>query len=176
MGAEKSGFADWNTTTFMEGYASSSVINAAASLQRNYAKSARRIMKRELIRVEPYSTNFEKWGAPVSVAARAGDTIYISGMPPFNPQTGEVENAPFEEQAERVMAQLKHALETAGSDLSHVLKCNIFCTSPDYFKPFNDVYKRYFEVGNQPARIFTIVPKWTGPFDVEIDCVAVARD
>lgn len=72
-------------------------------------------MKRELIRVEPYSTNFEKWGAPVSVAARAGDTIYISGMPPFNPQTGEVENAHFEEQAERVMAQLKHALETAGS-------------------------------------------------------------
>lgn len=133
-------------------------------------------MRRELIRVEPYSTNFEKWGAPVSVAARAGDTIYISGMPPFNPQTGEVENAPFEEQAERVMAQLKHALEAAGSDLSHVLKCNIFCTSPDYFKPFNDVYKRYFEVGNQPARIFTIVPKWTGPFDVEIDCVAVARD
>jgi 2-iminobutanoate/2-iminopropanoate deaminase len=140
------------------------------------ATSAGRIMKRELIRVEPYSTNFEKWGAPVSVAARAGDTIYISGMPPFNPQTGEVENAPFEEQAERVMAQLKHALETVGSDLSHVLKCNIFCTSPDYFKPFNDVYERYFEVGNQPARIFTIVPKWTGPFDVEIDCVAVARD
>ena len=74
------------------------------------------------------------------------------------------------------MAQLKHALESAGSDLSHVLKCNIFCTPADYFKPFDDVYKRYFEVGNQPARIFTIVPRWTGPFDVEIDCVAVARD
>lgn len=133
-------------------------------------------MKRELIRVEPYSTNFEKWNAPVSVAARAGDTIYISGMPPFDPETGEITSVPFEEQAERVLAQLKHALEVAGSDVDHVLKCNIFCTSPDYFAQFNDVYKKYFVDGNQPARIFTIVPRWTGPFDVEIDCVAVARD
>jgi 2-iminobutanoate/2-iminopropanoate deaminase len=133
-------------------------------------------MKRELICVEPYSTNFEKWKAPVSVAARAGDMIYISGMPPFDPQTGEVVNAPFDVQAERVMAQLKHALEVAGSDVDHVLKCNIFCTSPDYFAPFNAIYKKYFVEGNQPARIFTIVPKWTGPFDVEIDCVAVTRD
>ena len=133
-------------------------------------------MKRELIRVEPYSTNFEKWKAPVSVAARAGDMIYISGMPPFDPETGEVKHAPFEEQAERVMAQLKHALDIAGSDLDHVLKCNIFCTSPDYFAPFNEIYEKYFFEGNQPARIFTIVPIWTGPFDVEIDCVAVVRD
>jgi 2-iminobutanoate/2-iminopropanoate deaminase len=24
-----------------------------------------------------------------------------------------------------------------------------------------------------PARIFVCVPEWTGPFDIEIDCVAV---
>jgi 2-iminobutanoate/2-iminopropanoate deaminase len=31
---------------------------------------------------------------------------------------------------------------------------------------------RYFpEV--PPARIFVCVPEWTGPFDIEIDCVAV---
>ncbi|MGA7357071.1 MAG: hypothetical protein WA431_06685 [Candidatus Cybelea sp.] len=31
MGAEKSGFADWNATTFMEGSGSNSVINAPNS-------------------------------------------------------------------------------------------------------------------------------------------------
>ena len=41
-------------------------------------------MNRELIRVEPYSTNFEKWHAPVSVAARAGNMVFVSGMPPFD--------------------------------------------------------------------------------------------
>ena len=132
-------------------------------------------MKRELIRVEPYSTNFEKWKAPVSVASRAGDMIYMSGMPPFDPETGEIASAPFERQAELVMEQLKRSLEVAGSDLNHVLKCNIFCTSPKYFATFNEIYLRYFPA-EQPARIFTIVPAWTGPFEIEIDCVAVAKD
>ncbi len=46
---------------------------------------------------------------------RAGDMIFISGMPPFDPKTGELlVNAPFELQAERVLEELKTALEAAG--------------------------------------------------------------
>ena len=41
-----------------------------------------------------------------------------------------------------------------------------------HFRQFNDVYARYFPV-EQPARIFIHVPSWAGPFDVEVDCVAV---
>ena len=41
-------------------------------------------MKREIIRVEPFDSNFEKWGVPVSTCTRAGDMVFISGMPPFD--------------------------------------------------------------------------------------------
>jgi 2-iminobutanoate/2-iminopropanoate deaminase len=34
------------------------------------------------------------------------------------------------------------------------------------------VYARYF-TGDGPARIFVCVPTWPGPFDVEVDCIAV---
>jgi hypothetical protein len=61
------------------------------------------------------------------------------------------------------------------SDLDHVLKCNVLCISADRFKPFNEVYKRFFPK-NPPARIFFCVPEWTGPFDVEVDCIAVTKD
>jgi enamine deaminase RidA (YjgF/YER057c/UK114 family) len=43
-------------------------------------------MKREVIRVEPLSTYLENWKAPTSAVTRAGDTIYISGFPPFDPR------------------------------------------------------------------------------------------
>jgi 2-iminobutanoate/2-iminopropanoate deaminase len=36
----------------------------------------------------------------------------------------------------------------------------------------NAVYAGYFPE-NPPARIFVCVPEWFGPFDIEIDCIAM---
>jgi 2-iminobutanoate/2-iminopropanoate deaminase len=64
-------------------------------------------MKREVIRVEPLSAYLERWTAPTSAVTRHGDTIYVSGFPPFDPETGEVVKTPIERQTELVMEQLK---------------------------------------------------------------------
>jgi 2-iminobutanoate/2-iminopropanoate deaminase len=101
-------------------------------------------MKREVIRVEPLSTYLERWKAPTSAITRSGDTIYVSGFPPFDPDTGEVVDAPIERQTELVLEQMKLCLETAGSSLENVLKCNVYCTSVDKFAAVNAIYSRYF--------------------------------
>jgi 2-iminobutanoate/2-iminopropanoate deaminase len=129
------------------------------------------LMKREVIRVEPLSTYLERWKAPTSAATRHGDTIYVSGFPPFDPDTGEVIDAPIERQTELVLEQLKLCVETAGSSLDNVLKCNVYCTSVEKFAAVNAIYARYFPK-NPPARIFVCVPAWPGRFDIEIDCIA----
>jgi 2-iminobutanoate/2-iminopropanoate deaminase len=80
-------------------------------------------------------------------------------------------DAPIERQTERVLEQLKLCVETAGSSLEQVLKCNVYCTSVEMFPVVNTIYASFFGP-NPPARIFVNVPAWPGRFDIEIDCVA----
>src|SRR5689334_7479755 len=84
--------------------------------------------KRQVVRVEPLSTWLERWKAPTSAAVRSGDTLYVSGFPPFDPETGQiVEAASIERQTEIVLQLMKLCLETAGTSLENVIKCNVYC-------------------------------------------------
>ncbi len=125
----------------------------------------------QVIRVEPLSTYLERRKAPTSAVTRHGNTIYVSGFPPYDPATGEIVEAPIERQTELVLEQMKLCLETAGSSLAKVLKCTVYCTSVDKFAAVNAVYSRYFPK-DPPARTFVNVPAWPFRFDIEIDCVA----
>ncbi|WP_156380964.1 RidA family protein [Pseudolabrys sp. Root1462] len=130
------------------------------------------------MRVEPISTYLERYrqrgvAHPVTIA---NGFVYLSGLPPFDPQSGEIRPASFGRQSEIVMEQLKTCLEAAGSSLANVIKCNVYCTPGEQrFATFNAVYDRYFP-GNDPSRIFMFIHSWPGPFDLEIDCVAVAGE
>jgi len=126
------------------------------------------------LRIDPISSYLERYrNGPVHLGIIANDFVYLSGLPPFDPETGDIKPAPFERQVELVLKQMKLCLEAAGSSLAKVVKCNVYCT-PDasHFERFNAIYARYFP-SEPPARIFVQVPSWPGPFDVEVDCVAV---
>ena len=128
-------------------------------------------MTKEVIRVDPLSSWLERVKAPASVVTRHNGTIYVSGLPPFDPETGELAKATIERQTELVLEQLRLCVETAGSSLDRVLKCNVYCTSAEKFAAVNAIYTRYFP-NHPPARIFVCVPHWFGAFDIEIDCIA----
>src|SRR4030088_586792 len=84
-------------------------------------------MKRQVFRVEPISSHLERWGAPPgSPVTRAGNMIFVSGLSPFDQETGEIVPVPIERQTELVLDQMKPCLEAAGASLDNVMECNIY--------------------------------------------------
>ena len=68
---------------------------------------------------------------------------------------------------------MKLCLETAGSSLENVLKCNVYCTSIDKFAAVNAIYARYFPK-DPPARSLSVFPH--GPDRLTSRSIALLRD
>jgi 2-iminobutanoate/2-iminopropanoate deaminase len=108
-------------------------------------------------------------GMPYSQAIKVGNTVYVAGQGPFDPETGRGVGNTLELQARRALDNLRAILEEAGAKMSDVVKVTVFLGEGAGFDEFNEIYKDYFS-NPYPAR--TIAPANMG-FMVQIDAIAV---
>ena len=108
-----------------------------------------------------------------SQAIRAGDTVYISGQIPLDPESGEVVAGGIEAEVERVFGNLRAVAEAAGLDLQHAVKINVFLTDLANFALVNETMTRYFSPP-YPARAAVQVAALPRGVAVEADAILVA--
>lgn len=74
--------------------------------------------------------------------------LFASGQIPLVPATGLMAEGGIAEQARQALTNVKALVETAGSDLSKVIKTTCFLKDINDFAAFNAVYAEFF---NAPA-------------------------
>ena len=109
---------------------------------------------------------------PYSQAVVAGGFVHCSGQVALDPRTGELVPGDVAVQAERVLNNLRAVLEAAGSSLERVVKCNVYLTDMGDFAALNEVYARFFDGPEPPARATVAVVGLPKGVRVEIDCLA----
>src|SRR5262249_20884545 len=116
--------------------------------------------------------NLPKPVGPYSPGVTLDGLIFVSGQGGVNPSTGQLIGSDVESQTEQVLRNIETILPAAGSDLNHVLRCNVYLIDMDEFQKMNAVYKRMFGE-NRPARTTVQVAGLPGPgLRVEIDAIA----
>ncbi|ORZ18500.1 endoribonuclease L-PSP [Absidia repens] len=119
------------------------------------------------------STNTAPIGAPYSQAIKFNGMIFVAGTCPVDPQGNHVGIAEKDvtKQTHQVLQNIRGLLEDCGSDMSKVLKVNVFIKDMKNFKDINDVYETYFP---DPKPTRTCVEVARLPLDclVEIECIA----
>ena len=107
---------------------------------------------------------------PYSQAVIEGDLIFVAGQGPINPQTGKLELGDARSETKRVFENLRAILQTAGSSLEHVVKCNVYLRDIDDFAAMNEIYETYF-AKPFPARTTIQAGALPGGIAVEIECI-----
>lgn len=110
---------------------------------------------------------------PYSQAMVVKGVVFTSGQIPLNPETGEIQGATIEEQAEQVMKNLGAVLEAAGSSYEKTIKTTCFLADMGDFAAFNEVYGKYFT--GKPSRSCVAVKTLPKNVLCEVEVIAEAE-
>ncbi|MFT6351587.1 MAG: reactive intermediate/imine deaminase [Neptuniibacter pectenicola] len=107
-----------------------------------------------------------------SQAVKAGNTVYLSGQIPLNPETMEMITESFEAQAVQVFENLTAVAEAAGGNVNDFVKITVLLSDLSYFGQVNEIMAKYFQAP-YPARAAYAVKALPKDADIEIEAIMV---
>ena len=112
---------------------------------------------------------------PYSQAIKAGNTIYLSGQIPLDPQTMKLVEGDIAVQARQVFTNLRAVCEEASGSLQDIVKLNLYLTDLDDFATVNQIMEEFFQAP-YPARAAVGVKALPKGSQFEAEAVMVLGD
>lgn len=108
---------------------------------------------------------------PYSQGIKDGDTVYVSGQGPVDPDSGDIVGKDIETQTERTLENVAAVLEAAGSSLDNVVKATVFVANMDDYADINEVYGDYM---SEPFPARSAVEVADLPIDIGVEIEVIA--
>jgi len=100
--------------------------------------------------------------------------VFISGMLPVDPSTGERQIGSVEQQTTLILTNLKNLLKDAGSDMNHVLTVRIYLSDVVHWAKVNQIFAEMFG-RHKPTRSIIPTSSLHYGFNVELDAIAAVK-
>ena len=161
-----------------------SVQSFAASPQSKTASSKRASAQKQADSGPVRFSNPSTMAKPVStysqvVEVTGGKTVYIAGQVALDTSGTLVGPNDFRAQAEQVFKNIKAAVESAGGDMSSLVKTNYYVAEsvdPTQMAALREVRDRYINTANPPTSTFVVVKRLARlEYLVEVEAVAVVN-
>jgi reactive intermediate/imine deaminase len=109
-----------------------------------------------------------------SQALKCGDTVYLSGQIPLDPNTMQLCSDDISKQIDQVITNLAAVCAASGGSLDDMVKLSVYLIDLAHFPLINDAMARFF-TKPYPARVALGVSSLPRGSQVEIDGVMVVK-
>ncbi|MBT3442717.1 MAG: RidA family protein [Flavobacteriaceae bacterium] len=118
------------------------------------------------------TTNAPAPVGPYNQAILIDDTLYVSGQIALDPVSMIMIEGSIEEEAKKVMQNIKAILQEVDFSFENIIKTTIFITDMNNFSRVNAIYGEYFDNKTAPARETVEVSALPKNAKIEISAIA----
>ena len=126
-------------------------------------------MTKDIIKTHKAPAAIGAYSQAVKVAGN-GETVYVSGQIPLDPESMMVVDEDFEVQTRQVFKNLFAIIKAAGGSNENIVKLNVYLIDLNKFSILNDVMQELFHEPF-PARAAVQVSALPKNVQIEIDAV-----
>ena len=112
-------------------------------------------------------------GGHYSHAVVANGFVFVSGQLPVREDGTRLAGAPFEQQAQQVLANVRAVLQAAGSDVGRLVQVRVYVDDIADWPAFNAVYAQWAGAA-RPARAVVPTGALHHGLKIEVEAVALA--
>ncbi len=126
-------------------------------------------MKKEIVKIN----GIRKPQSLFSHVVKAGNFLFLSSQLSIDLKTGEILSGNIIEQTRQALENIKFLLESSGAKMDDILKVVVYMKDINDFDQMNQIYRKYFLEGQEPAIVTIQVLSPIKDIDIEIEVIAI---